>query len=169
MKLQQNYLSGLCGLLLPAGIFLADLRIKHKIEQRFQTDESRTSRCGCFRLTNYHNHGAMLNAGESKPERVRAVALFFSAVLSVYYIGMLVGGTPAKKRLALGMLLGGAWSNLYDRFRQGYVTDYISFPKAGAAAGKLIGKKRGDYLGGIVFNFSDFCILLGALLHVLTE
>lgn len=49
------------------------------------------------------------------------------------------------------MLLGGAFSNTYDRCRRKYVVDYFSFG---------VKWKR---LSRIVFNISDFGIILGAL------
>ena len=47
-------------------------------------------------------------------------------------------------------MLAGALSNLYDRFRRGYVVDYIGF----AAADPQIRK--------ITFNIGDFCLMAGA-------
>ena len=51
--------------------------------------------------------------------------------------------------------MGGAFSNAYDRLKRGYVVDYVSFD---------IGSKR---LKNIVFNVSDFFIMIGALITAL--
>jgi signal peptidase II len=56
-------------------------------------------------------------------------------VLSVLVIGVILYYYPQIPRqdwlvrLSMGLLLGGAIGNLIDRFRQGYVTDFISVGK----------------------------------------
>ena len=50
------------------------------------------------------------------------------------------------------LLLGGAFSNTYDRLKRKYVVDYFSFGV------------KWEPLRAIVFNISDFCILIGALI-----
>ncbi|MDE7232762.1 MAG: signal peptidase II, partial [Lachnospiraceae bacterium] len=60
------------------------------------------------------------------------------------------GNSTLKAGLAL--LLGGAYSNTYDRLTRRYVVDYVSFPV------------KNQRFRRIVFNLSDFCILIGALL-----
>ena len=54
----------------------------------------------------------------------------------------------------LSLLLGGAYSNTYDRLSRHYVVDYVSFPV------------KNRFLRNIIFNTSDFCILVGAMLCV---
>ena len=49
-------------------------------------------------------------------------------------------------------LLGGAFSNAYDRLKRGYVVDYFSL------------NLKWEPLRRVVFNISDFCILIGAML-----
>lgn len=63
------------------------------------------------------------------------------------------GGKLLKTGLAF--LLGGAYSNTYDRLMRKYVVDYVSFPV------------KNKKIRNIVFNISDFCIMIGALLMVL--
>lgn len=60
-------------------------------------------------------------------------------------------------RAGLALLLGGAYSNTYDRLTRNYVVDYVSFP---------VKNKR---VRRVVFNISDFCIMIGALLMVLGD
>ena len=55
----------------------------------------------------------------------------------------------------LALLLGGSFSNTYDRLRRKYVVDYLSFPV------------KWKWFRDIVFNISDFCIIIGALLAAL--
>ena len=58
-------------------------------------------------------------------------------------------------RNGFALLLGGAYSNTYDRLIRKYVVDYVSFPV------------KNKKIRNIVFNISDFCIMIGALLIVL--
>ena len=58
-------------------------------------------------------------------------------------------------RVGLSLLLGGAFSNTYDRLKRKYVVDYVSFGV------------KWKKLRQVVFNISDFCIITGALLAIL--
>ena len=73
--------------------------------------------------------------------------VIFLLTFSIKGNGMLKAG--------LAFLLGGAYSNTYDRLVRKYVVDYVSFPV------------KNKKLRSIVFNISDFCIMIGALLMVL--
>ena len=57
-------------------------------------------------------------------------------------------------KTGVALLLGGGLSNLYDRYTKGHVVDYFHIN---------IGPKR---LRNIIFNISDFCVFIGALLAV---
>ena len=66
-------------------------------------------------------------------------------------------GMRGKKLLKAGLslLLGGAFSNTYDRVMREYVVDYVSL-KTGIAA-----------IDRVVFNLADLCILIGTMAVVL--
>lgn len=80
----------------------------------------------------------------------------FLIIASVIAIGIMVyfyrhvAAGHALLRVSLGLQLGGAISNLADRIRFGYVTDFIDFKK------------------WPVFNVADSCITVGIVLLVLT-
>ncbi|GFI01419.1 lipoprotein signal peptidase [Lachnospiraceae bacterium] len=136
------------------GIFGLELKIKNKIEEtkkEGQTEE----KCGGFVLIRkHHNKGAFLNTGQHRPKLIAAVSLLLTAVLSVFYIVTL--GTAGKGLLKWGLtlLLGGAYSNTYDRLMREYVVDYVSFDLP-------FGLKK------IIFNIGDFCIMIGALISTI--
>jgi signal peptidase II len=105
----------------------------------------------------YHNKGAFLDAGEKHSLLVAALSLALTLALTVVFLltfGM-KGGSLLKTGLAL--LLGGAYSNTYDRLRRHYVVDYVSFPT------------KNKKIRNVVFNISDFCIAIGALCMVLAQ
>ena len=136
-----------------AAVFFIDLLIKNKIEKSPSSSFPK-KRFGCT-LQRLHNRGLMLNFLEEKPRLARALSLtaFLLAFLLYLPHGWKKGAAPFK--LSMGMLMGGALSNLYDHFKRGYVVDYISLP---------VPKIR-----HIVFNLSDFCIFFGAAFAVFWE
>lgn len=138
-----------------AGIFFGDLWIKNHIEKNVVEGSERKLAGGLFLLRKHHNKGMVLNFGEKK----RPLVAMLSAVLVVLVliIFVLSFGQHGNNllRIGLSLLLGGGFSNTYDRLKRKYVVDYVSFNV----------KWKG--LRKIVFNVSDFCIMIGALLIAL--
>ena len=97
----------------------------------------------------------MLNFLQKRQSAVAALSLVLTIAATVLF--GLSFGTRGNNLLRVGLafLLGGAFSNTYDRLKRKYVVDYLSF---GVKWKKL---RR------IVFNVSDFCIIIGALLAVI--
>ena len=135
------------------GIFSLEYGLKNYIEKNVAEGESRKKLGGLLLLRKHHNRGAFLNAGQAR----RRAVMVLSALLSLAVTGFfaLVLGKPGKKLLKWGLarLLGGAYSNTYDRLVRKYVVDYVSFPLPFG-------------LDNIIFNIGDFCIMVGALLCV---
>lgn len=131
-------------------IFAVDFCIKNKIEK----DENlpRTMWKGRILIEKYHNYGAALNLGEKRQKLVATL----SVILTVVVLALLIISFGNKGnhllKIGLALLLGGAFSNTYDRLKRKYVVDYMSFP---------VKSKR---FSRIVFNISDFCIMVGALM-----
>ena len=136
--------------LIAAGIFFLDMGIKNLIEKKVPEGETKEIGRGCLLLRKHHNKGAFLNMGEKKSGFVAILSIALTLAMTVLF---LVTFSFLKSGLAL--LLGGAYSNTYDRMRRHYVVDYVSFPVKNKA------------IRSIVFNISDFCIMIGALLMVL--
>lgn len=99
-------------------------------------------------LERYHNKGAMLNFLEDKVELVKTISAAILGILLVIFGALLPKKGNYILKLGLSLVLGGALSNVYDRFKRGYVVDYFSF----------------KFLKKIVFNISDICIFIGSLL-----
>lgn len=83
--------------------------------------------------------------------------MLLSIVLTALFVGSFTMMGSGLLKWGLTVMLGGAYSNTYDRIRRKYVVDYVSF--------NVPFKK----LRQVVFNISDFCIMIGALLGVLSE
>lgn len=137
------------------GIFGLELRIKNYIEEN-KTESTEEKLCkGALLIRKHHNKGAFLNAGEKKRALVAAISVALTIFLTVFFVMTL--GTAGKGMLKWGLtlLLGGAYSNTYDRLKRKYVVDYVSFNVP------LRGLRK------VVFNIGDFCIMIGALLSVI--
>lgn len=141
-------------ILLSAGIYAIETLIKKKREEKTEEQEYLD---GKVRITTYHNHGAFLNSGEKRPLIVKTVSVLLTILLSILFLLTFTKYGNKQLRLGLAFLLGGAYSNTYDRIRRGYVVDYLMFPK-------IPGKIK-----TIVFNISDFCIAVGACLIVIKQ
>lgn len=142
---------------LAAGIFALDLLIKNHIEAHLEQGEEYFL-CGRkLLIRRYHNRGAFLDVGEKRQKAVALLSLLLTLFMTVVFLATFSIRGNSTLRAGLALLLGGAYSNTYDRLTRKYVVDYVSFP---------VKNRR---LRRIVFNISDFCIILGALLMTLGE
>ncbi len=142
-------------LVILAGIFWGDFFLKNYIESHVDEREEREICRGKLLIRKHHNKGMMLNAGQKKRKLVAAISLVFTLLLTAVFLVSLGHRGNHLLRLGLSLLLGGAFSNTYDRLRRGHVVDYVSFSV------KWQGFRK------IVFNCSDFCIIIGSLISAL--
>ena len=141
-------------ILLAASVLCADTVIKKKREQN---KEPKTYLDGNVHIMTYHNYGAFLNSGEKKPFLVKLISVILTLALTALFVLTFTRYGSKQLRMGLAFLLGGAYSNTYDRVKKGFVTDYLNFPE-------LPGKLR-----NIVFNISDFCIMAGCCLIMIKQ
>lgn len=140
------------------GVFGLDMFMKDKIEEKDMQEtgmpEEKQACRGMLLIRNHHNKGAFLNAGESNQKVVAALSVFLTVFVTLVFIATLTTKGSGLLKCGLSLLLGGAYSNTYDRLKRQYVVDYVSFnvPWKG--------------LRQVVFNIGDFGIMLGALLSV---
>lgn len=138
-------------MMIPA-VFGTDVMLKKKSEEKKLPIEKEGNDPIIWR--NYHNTGAMLNFGAGK-SFVKVLSFVFTAAVTVYFIITLGHRGKNLLKAGLALVLGGAYSNMYDRMRKDYVVDYISF------------RCRWKRFSNIVFNIGDFAIMAGALLAVI--
>ncbi|MCM1266738.1 MAG: signal peptidase II [Bacteroidales bacterium] len=143
-----------CGIL-AAGIFLLDFLLKSQIEKKLAAGEIKPFCKGRLLIRKYHNTGVAFDLGAKKQGAVACLSLLLTLVLSVVFLATFTFRGNSTLKAGLAFLLGGAYSNTYDRLVRKYVVDYVSFP---------VKNKR---LRSMVFNLADFCILIGALLMTL--
>lgn len=140
--------------LITAWISVLDNWIKEKREHNKEKKEYLN---GYVQITTYHNYGAFLNSGDKRPFLVKVVSVLLSLGLTILFLLTFTSYGKKELRLGLAFLLGGAYSNTYDRLKRGYVVDYLNFPK-------LPGR-----LKTIVYNLSDFAIIIGACLIIIKQ
>lgn len=135
----------------------ADSLIKYAIERSHPDGELRPALHGKIIIRKFHNKGAMLNLGASRQQTMAVLSVIFTVFMTGVYVGTL--GTRGRHMLKTGLslILGGAYSNTYDRLFRKYVVDYVSF------------EVRNPRLRNIVFNLSDFGIMIGSCLLVISQ
>lgn len=138
-------------------LFITDGIIKLVVEKRGKEGVVRPILGGKLLLRKYHNTGAMLGTGSKNPRIIAFISILFTTFMSGVFVATL--GYKGEKALktGLGLLLGGAYSNTYDRLRRKYVVDYVSF------------NVKNNWFKNIIFNISDFGIIIGAALLVVGE
>lgn len=138
-------------------IFTGELLGKNYIEAKMLENGSKKALHNTIILTKHYNRGAVLNTGEQYPKIIKWISVVLTAMAAVLFLCSF--GLTGKRMMKWGLsfLLGGAFSNTYDRLKRGYVVDYFRFN---------VPIKR---IRNLIFNLSDFCIMIGAMLIVLAE
>lgn len=137
-----------------AGIFVLEFVIKTIVEKKGKIGTTKEVCGGKLLLRKHHNKGIMLNIGQKRQQMVAYISLVLCIVVSL--VALFLGKRGSKLlNIGLSILLGGAYSNTYDRIYRKYVVDYFS-----------LGVKN-EKLRRIIFNLSDFCIMIGAILAII--
>jgi signal peptidase II len=136
------------------GAILLDRITKHIVVQQLPNGQTHTVIPGVFRISDVHNTGAAFSmfAESASPETVRYILIAFSVIAVVVLLAMLwrVGRVLTVSSVALALILGGAFGNLYDRVRYSYVVDFLEV--------------RIYHYHWPDFNVADSCIVIGACL-----
>lgn len=132
-------------------IFAVDYRIKKHIEQTEDMYTQKQVLKGRAVIQRYHNRGAFLNLGDKKSLLMRTLSVGLTVMVLILFLTTLTKKGNGLLKTGLAFLLGGAFSNTFDRMKRKYVVDYFSF-RSGIA-----------WLDRVVFNLADFCIMIGAL------
>ena len=134
-------------------IFLLEKKIKNYIEENREMHKKEKILKGHIILNRYHNKGVFLNVLENNLKLVKTLTITLLGILLLVFAIILPKKNSNGIKLALSLIIGGAASNTYDRFKRGYVVDYFSF----------------KVLKRIIFNISDICIFLGAALLLIVS
>lgn len=133
-------------------IFIGDYLIKNHIEKNEEEKRTRRILGGAFLIRKHHNSGFALNKGSKSQSFVAAVSLGLAVFCTLIFIVTLGKKGNGLLNTGFAFLLGGAYSNTYDRLKRKYVVDYFSF-------GVPL-----QVIRRIIFNISDICIMIGAMI-----
>ena len=140
-------------ILLVAATLVLDRWTKVLIQSRFDLDESVTIIDGLFNITYVRNTGVAFGIFSSISSPAKSILLSVFTALAATLVTIYSVRTSTRNRLlqvALGLILGGALGNLYDRLAYGYVNDFLEF-----------------YIGSYhwpSFNIADSAITMGVVL-----
>lgn len=135
-----------------AVIVISETLIKNYIEKHKSMNKEEQILGGKIILSRHHNHGMCLNFLEAKKETVKTLSGGLLGFLLLLFALFLPKKGNKLFKLGLSLVIGGAISNVSDRFIRGYVVDYFSF------------NCKCKKLKNIVFNLSDIFIFLGSAL-----
>jgi signal peptidase II len=113
--------------LVAATVFVLDQATKAIIRDWLAVGESWPSEGWLVKLTHVTNTGAAFGILQGQ-----GLFLTITAVIAIGAIVFYYAYPPLEHglmRVAMGLLLGGAFGNLLDRLRFGEVTDFIDFPR----------------------------------------
>jgi signal peptidase II len=113
--------------LVAATVFVLDQATKAIIRDWLAIGESWPSEGWLVKLTHVTNTGAAFGILQGQ-----GLFLTITAVIAIGAIVFYYAYPPLEHglmRVAMGLLLGGAFGNLLDRLRFGEVTDFIDFPR----------------------------------------
>jgi signal peptidase II len=129
-------------------VFVFDRITKMWVEQNIPLHEGRQVVGDYVRIVHTQNTGAAFGL---LPERTTLLSILsvIAVIAIVYYYRQFANSSPLVTA-TLGMQLGGAFGNLIDRVRQGYVVDFVDV----------------GIPGGVrfwAFNVADSSIVLGII------
>lgn len=130
-------------------LFLLDCKIKNTIEQNPRSYWRQKRFAGIFSLDRLHNNGLAMGFLKKHPLLTKLIPILILLILLILYYPLLTAAGFWGSKIGLGLLIGGACGNIYDRFKRGYVVDYFHLPL--------------PKIQHIVFNLSDIGIFLGVL------
>ena len=137
------------------GIFGLEFLVKKHIEKTKTEGVDEKACGGALLIRKHHNKGAFLNIREKNQKAVMVISVMLTVLMTVFYIMTLTNAGKGLLKWGLTLLLGGAYTNTYDRLTRKYVVDYVSF------------NVPFRWLRRIIFNIGDFCIMIGAMLSVI--
>ncbi|WP_352400207.1 signal peptidase II [Anaerotignum sp.] len=96
------------------------------------------------------NYGLAYHKLEGKKKIILSITGGLTAIYSIFFLGACFSKKDAKRYgFPLAITLGGAYGNFLERWKKGYVTDFIYIKKGENAP---------------IFNIADAALLFGAIL-----
>ena len=103
-----------------------------------------------FDLRWTQNFGVSLGMFEATSVEMRWILVLVTAAIALVVLVWMMRERALGDILGLGLILGGALGNIYDRYTWGYVIDYADL-------------HFGDFRPFLIFNIADAAITIGVL------
>lgn len=143
------------GLVLAAAVFIADQATKYWV---LTTLDLRNRRqvpvVEIFDFTYVENRGVSMGFLTADTHTGRWLLTALTAAIALGVVGWMWREKNRADVLALGMIAGGAFGNILDRVRFGYVVDFADL-------------HFGEFRPFLVFNVADAAITIGVILLLL--
>lgn len=144
-------------------IACTDLLIKAYIEKYKEYGCKDEMFGGKVIITKHHNRGAILNIATAKSSMVMVISMVLCVIATIIFLITLTKKGHYFLKVSLCVLLGGSYSNTYDRLKRKYVVDYMQLHHPFFEKHGLKGMER------VIFNIGDFGILLGTFMLLAKE
>lgn len=115
-------------IVLAIGVIVLDIWTKALVLARLDLHEAIPVVEGFFQLVHVRNTGAAFGIGANAESQIVPLLLNLGAITVFFIVVVYAMRTAATDRLlqtGLHLILGGAVGNLLDRFRFGYVVDFV--------------------------------------------
>lgn len=144
-------------ILLAVTILLVDLGIKSAIEEADPTEFPRElgATKGFIVLHRSHNPGFPMGILKDRPDLVKVIPLSVLSGVAGIFLWLYPRKGHTLEKIGTSLALAGGLSNLWDRWKRGYVVDYFSF--------------RVKKLQKIIFNIGDMAVFLGAAVMLIAQ
>lgn len=139
-------------------VIAGETLIKQYISEKEEEGKKAWTLPGSIEIRRLENGGAATGIFSDRKKEIKMCS---GAILAV--CGLLLAKEGRKQSISvkgtgLALLLGGGLCNFVDRVKKGTVTDYLRFTRCPVSCVRRL-----------VFNISDFCILIGGLLLFVSE
>lgn len=138
-------------------LVLADQVTKNIVARTVKLYESVPVIKGFFNISRSHNKGAIFGTFSQTNNTVVFALLTAASIAALAFVVYFFFQTPssdALMKLALTLIMAGAFGNQFDRLVRGHVIDFLDF---------YIGNAHWPF-----FNVADSCITVGAALMLVT-
>jgi signal peptidase II len=143
----------LIGLALAVLIAVLDQASKWFVTERLKIDSmgDQMELLPFFDLTYTRNYGISLGMLEATSMEMRWILVALTGAIALVVAVWMMREKLLADILGLGLILGGALGNIYDRYHLGYVTDFADF-------------HIGGFRPFLIFNVADAAITIGVVL-----
>ncbi|MPT47198.1 MAG: signal peptidase II [Sphingobium sp.] len=142
------------GLLVAVAIFLLDQLVKYVVTVPLQLQsrgDAGLEIVSIFKLRWLENRGVSMGFFHADTDTARWILVGMTLLIALFVAIWMWREKARQDVLALGLILGGAFGNIVDRVRLGFVVDYADL-------------HFGEWRPFLVFNLADAAITIGVLI-----